>query len=195
MPDKANIEIVNESHGTENTTTLYNYLRAYICKMQGGKCTNLPRVSWLALLFTTMGSFIGIGTVSLLTHHYHVPLLVPSFGASAVLLYAVCQAPMAQPRNVVGGHIVSAVMGVAICQFLGNYWWTVALGVSLAILGMMATNTLHPPGGATAFVAVYTGQNYEFILAPVALGAVILVITALLVNNLHKERKYPEYWL
>lgn len=170
-------------------------LKAYLCKMRGGKCPNFPQLSLTTLLVTALGSFAGIGVVALLTSYFNVPLLVPSLGASAVLLYAACHVPMAQPRNVVGGHIISAIVGVLTYQMLGNSWWTIALGVTLAILAMMLTHTLHPPGGATAFVAVYTNQSYLYIFAPVALGALLLLVIALFANNLHSERKYPDYWL
>jgi len=168
--------------------------RSYLCKMKGGKCSSHPKYSTVALSVTALGSFAGIGLVSLLATYYNLPLLLPSFGASAVLLYATCHVPMAQPRNLVGGHLISAFVGVSVFQLLGDVWWAVALGVSLAILTMAVTYTLHPPGGATAFVAVYTQQNFDFVISPVGLGAVCLLIIALLVNNVSCERKYPDYW-
>ena len=166
----------------------------YLCKMKGGKCNSLSHMSMSGLLITALGSFCGIGLVAFLAQFYRLPLLLPSFGASAVLLYAACHVPMAQPRNVIGGHLVSALMGVIVYQLFGDAWWSIALGVTLAIVAMTVTYTLHPPGGATAFVAVYTGQNFSFILSPVGIGAVCLILIALIVNNLSSERKYPDYW-
>ncbi|MDA8233537.1 MAG: HPP family protein [Clostridia bacterium] len=109
--------------------------------------------SWREIFWTALGSFAGIAVVAFLTTRFRIPLLVPSFGASAVLLYAACHVPMAQPRNVIGGHFISALMGVGISYLTGLSWWSLALGVTFAIIGMMLTGTLHPPGGATAFVA------------------------------------------
>jgi len=169
-------------------------VKTYLCKMKGGKCTTASGVSTHGLLITSLGSFIGIGLVALLSSYYQLPLLLPSFGATAVLLYAACHVPMAQPRNVVGGHIISALAGVTVYQLFGGLWWTLALGVTLAIISMAVTNTLHPPGGATAFVAVYTGQDFGFVLSPVGLGAVCLILVALLVNNLSHRCRYPQYW-
>jgi len=166
----------------------------YLCKMKGGKCPTTGTVPLAQLLVTFLGSFAGIGLVGFLAEHYGLPLLLPSFGASAALLYAACHVPMAQPRNVIGGHTLSALVGVTVYQISGNAWWAITLGVTLAILVMALTHTLHPPGGATAFVAVYTEQGFGFILSPVALGVVCLVIIAMLVNNLSPQRKYPEYW-
>lgn len=169
-------------------------VKTYLCKMKGGKCRSLPKSSLSGLLCTALGSFIGIGLVAVLSVQYNLPLLLPSFGASAVLLYAACHVPMAQPRNVVGGHLVSALTGVLTYQLWGDQWWAISLGVTSAIVAMTVTRTLHPPGGATAFMAVYTKQNFAFIFLPVGLGAVLLIIVALLVNNLSSERKYPDYW-
>ncbi|WP_347491154.1 HPP family protein [Desulfoscipio sp. XC116] len=169
-------------------------LVTYLCKMKGGRCTSLPMFSISGLFVTALGSFAGIGLVAILSDHYHLPLLLPSFGASAVLLYAACHVPMAQPRNVVGGHLISALMGVTVYQVCGDAWWAIALGVTSAIVAMTLTRTLHPPGGATAFIAVYTAQDFGFIFSPVGLGALCLVLIALLVNNISTERKYPDYW-
>ncbi|MCL6611309.1 MAG: HPP family protein [Peptococcaceae bacterium] len=120
------------------------WTKAYLCKMKGGKCPNLPRMSWSNLLVTAAGSMAGLGLVS---------FLLPSLGASAVLLYGACHVPMAQPRNVLGGHLVSAFFGVSAYQLFGDAWWVIAIGVTLAILAMAVTHTMHPPGGATAFMA------------------------------------------
>ncbi len=169
-------------------------VRTYLCKMKGGRCADLPSVSVSGLMVTATGSIFGIGLVGALSAYHSLPLLFPSFGATAVLLYAACHVPMAQPRNVIGGHLISALAGVLTYHFLGGQWWSVTLGVTLAILAMTLTHTLHPPGGATAFVAVYNGQGFGFIVSPVGIGVLCLVVIAILINNLSRERKYPDYW-
>ncbi|ABO51446.1 HPP family protein+B94 [Desulforamulus reducens MI-1] len=167
---------------------------SYLKKMRGGNCPTFQAVDIRSHLITAVGSFLGIGLIALLNTFYDIPLLVPSLGASAVLLYSACHVPMAQPRNVIGGHLVSAMAGVVVYQWLGNQWWTIALAVTLAIFLMNLTHTLHPPGGATAFVAVYTSQSFTYIFSPVLLGATLLVIIAVLVNNFSHKRHYPNFW-
>jgi len=167
---------------------------SYLVKMKGGSRPNFEKVKMTNHFITALGSFLGLALVALLNNFYNIPLLAPSFGASAVLLYAACHAPMSQPRNVIGGHIISATIGVIIYQTLGTHWWTIALTVTLAIFLMSLTHTLHPPGGATAFIAIYTGQDFSFILSPVGLGAVLLIIVAVVVNNISSQRKYPDFW-
>lgn len=102
---------------------------------------------------------------------------------------------MAQPRNLIGGHLVSALVSVTVYQLLGRDEITIALAVSMSIAVMLWTRTLHPPGGATALIAVDTGQGYTFVLYPVLSGALIMLMVALAVNNLSKDRSYPRYWI
>lgn len=176
----------------------------YISKMKGG-ATSPPGVSGKELLWSWLGAVIGIGTCGYLSSKYFEPrdltLLIGSFGASAVLVYGAIKSPLAQPRNLVGGHILSGLVGVACYQLFGEtIWLASSMAVSLAIVSMLATKTLHPPGGATALIAVVGGPKihslgFFYAFLPAGTGAAILLIVALLVNNLSKDRKYPEYWI
>ena len=110
-------------------------------------------------------------------------------------------ARLAQPRNLVGGHVLSAIVGVTCFKIFGGHLWlAAAVAVATAIALMHATKTLHPPGGATALIAVIGGETihdlgYLYVLLPAGAGAVIMLIIALLVNNLSKNRRYPEFWM
>jgi CBS-domain-containing membrane protein len=107
---------------------------------------------------------------------------------------------LAQPRNLLGGHVLSAIIGVTAFQLLGGQpWLAAAMAVSTSIALMHLTKTLHPPGGATALIAVIGGESvhnlgYLYVVIPTALGASVMLIVALLVNNIPKARKYPEFW-
>jgi CBS-domain-containing membrane protein len=148
-----------------------------------------------------LGSFIGIGIIAYI-HSKIFPLndnlfLIGSFGASSVLIYGAIQSPLAQPRNLVGGHVVSALVGVTVFTFMPDILWiTAPLAVSLAIVFMQITKTLHPPGGATALIAVIgsekiKGLGYLYVLSPVLSGAVVLLLVAFIFNNVTKNRYYP----
>jgi CBS-domain-containing membrane protein len=162
-------------------------------------------VSAAEIGWSWLGAFLGIGIIAFANYRifekHDLLMIVGSFGASAVLVYGAIKSPLAQPRNLVGGHLVSALVGVACQQLLHpNLWLAAALAVSTAIAAMHATRTLHPPGGATALIAVIGGDRihslgFMYALFPVGGGAVILLAVALLVNNLPKSRRYPEYWL
>jgi CBS-domain-containing membrane protein len=168
----------------------------YITKMKGGRRTTpLLAPPSLDVFISWLGAFLGIGTVTVLSLVYKMPLLVASFGASAVLIYGVPDVPLAQPRNVIGGHFFSAVTAVIVYAVFGSNWWSIALAVALSIALMLVTNTAHPPGGATALVGVLSKAPPSFILTPVTAGAVILVAVGLLTNNLSPNRHYPRYWI
>lgn len=179
-------------------------LKEYFLKFKGGSQPP-PGVPLEEVFWSFIGSFIGIAACGYLSSFYFEPremtLIIGSFGASAVLVYAAIKSPLAQPRNLIGGHIFSGLVGVLSYQLIGEpLWVTGALAVSGAIALMLVTKTLHPPGGATALIAVIGGEKihrlgflYPFI--PAGLGALVLLFVALFVNNLARNRRYPEYWL
>lgn len=143
------------------------------------------------LLGTTIGCFCGLGLVSYITMQEHLPLLIASFGATSLLLFAFPSAAMAQPRNVIGGHVIAAIIGVSCYKLLGISWFSITLAATLAILFMMLTDTAHPPGGATALVAIMGEADYSFVFTPILFGAVILVCIAIIVNYFIPGRRYP----
>jgi len=169
-----------------------------------GHTQSPPRVGSVEILWSWLGSFMGIAAVGLihfkLLEQTSLMMIIGSFGASAVLVYGAIRSPLAQPRNLIGGHMLSAVIGVAAHQYLGALpWLAAAVAVATAIALMHATKTLHPPGGATALIAVIGGESvhrlgYLYVLMPTGLGAIVLMIVALLVNNLSPHRRYPEFW-
>ncbi|MFO7601245.1 MAG: HPP family protein [Candidatus Desulfacyla sp.] len=176
----------------------------YFGKMKG-HTQSPPRVGAAEILWSWIGSFLGIAAVGLI--HYNLldqtslTMIIGSFGASAVLVYGAVRSPLAQPRNLMGGHMLSAVIGVAAFQFVGGIpWLAAALAVSIAIALMHLTKTLHPPGGATALIAVIGGDSvhqlgYLYVFIPAGLGAFVMLIIALLVNNVAPKRRYPEFWM
>jgi CBS-domain-containing membrane protein len=179
-------------------------VRRYLGKAGGGG-QGPPGVDLKEVLWSFLGSLVGIGSCGYISAVWLEPrdltLIIGSFGASAVLVYGAIKSPLAQPRNLVGGHIISAFVGVLCYKLFGStLWLAAALGVSFAIAAMLATRTLHPPGGATALIAIIGSKQihdlgFLYVLLPVGAGTLILLFVALLINNLAKSRKYPEYWL
>lgn len=147
------------------------------------------------------GAFIGIGLIALVQSLFLPRMenvfLIGSFGASSVLIFGAIQSPMAQPRNLVGGQVISAIAGVTIAQLLPDILWATApLAVASSISLMQLTKTLHPPGGATALIAVIGSEKiqelgYMYVLSPVFSGTLILLLTALIFNNVTPNRRYP----
>jgi CBS-domain-containing membrane protein len=144
-----------------------------------------------SFLSATLG-ILAICEITTLVGH---PLLIGSFGASAVLLFGANDSPLAQPRNLVGGHLVSAAVAVVMVALFGSTPLSMAIGVGLSIFVMNLTHTTHPPGGATALIGVQGAVGTEFILLPVLAGALILLIMAIFTNNVVLHRSYPKHWL
>ena len=115
--------------------------------------------------------------------------LIPPFGASMVLVMAVHESPLAHPKNVLFGHIISAFSGVFVYSILGFSFLSVGLGVGLAIFLMMTTKTVHPPAGANPIIAILGAKGLDFIIMPVAAGAFFIVFFAIIYNKLLR-RKY-----
>jgi CBS-domain-containing membrane protein len=169
-----------------------------------GTTKSPPAVALTEIVWSWIGAFLGIASVAYI--HYNLIettdllMVIGSFGASAVLIYGAIKSPLAQPRNLIGGHVLSAIIGVVSYQLFHDYIWLAAsLAVATSIAVMHATKTLHPPGGATGLIAVIGsekvhGLGYLYVLMPVGLGAAIMLVIALLVNNLSKNRRYPEFW-
>lgn len=142
---------------------------------------------------TFTASFIGISLIGLCQSKYFglsdSLFLIGSFGASAVLVYGIPTSPLAQPRNVVGGHLFSAIIGVSVAKiFVGDIWFAAALAVATSIVVMQVTKTLHPPGGATGLIACLgspkiAALGYLYVVTPVLIGACALVLVAFLLNR------------
>lgn len=179
-------------------------LREYLSKMRGSTRGSPPRVSNGEILWSWIGAVLGMGLLAwvhrLLFVGTDMTLMIGSFGASAVLVYGATRSPLAQPRNLVGGHVVSALVGVTTWKLLHHDPSLAAsFAVATSIALMHLTRTLHPPGGATALIAVIGSDQihdlgYLYVLVPATVGPVLLLVVGLLVNNIPRSRRYPEIW-
>jgi CBS-domain-containing membrane protein len=169
---------------------------SYFAKWKGAKAySGIPYPKLRAVLISGLGAFIAVSILVYCTVDLKVLLFIVPFGASTFLVFAAPTAPFAQPRNVVGGHLISALVGVACYQLFGGTFWVAGLACGVATALMVATKTMHPPAGATAVVPVMTKLgSWLWPFYPTALGACVLVILGLIYNNLFKERTYPDYW-
>jgi len=173
--------------------------------MRGSTRGSPPRVSNSEVLWSWIGAFLGIMTLAWVQGLFFtgtdLTLMIGSFGASAVLVYGAVRSPLAQPRNLVGGHVVSALVGVTAWKLLQHTPGLAAsVAVATAIAAMHLTRTLHPPGGATALIAVIGsdqihGLGYTYVIVTATVGPIVLLLIALVVNNIPSSRHYPEIWL
>ena len=151
---------------------------------------------------STVGGFLGIFCIIFCSQWLLDPevavMIVPSMGASAVLLFAAPHAPFSQPWNVIGGHGLSAIIGVACWQWIPDFTVAASASVGLAIGAMYFARCIHPPGGATALAAVIGSEKlhdlgYAYAYEPILLNAVIMLLIAIAFNGLFRWRRYPAY--
>ncbi len=153
-----------------------------------------PRHGPLAIALAGVGGFLAIGALSLLSSSLGVTLLLGSFGASCVLVFGYPEAPFAQPANVIGGHVICTLIGLALLHLCGVHAWSLALAVGVSIAAMMATRTVHPPAGSNPVIVFLAQPGWNFILFPVLTGVLVLVLIAFLYNNAVRKATYPHYW-
>ncbi|OCL92594.1 HPP family protein [Arcobacter porcinus] len=168
-----------------------NYLKKFI----GQKERINDKSTLKEIVFTFIGSFIAIVTIGYLTKTYDNLLIMGSFGASCVLLFAFPKSPFSQPRNIIFGHFISSFVGLFFLHFLGNDYISMALALAVAIALMMATKTVHPSAGSNPLIIFLLASNWNYLIFPTLTGAILLVIVGLFYNNLHKNRVYPLYWI
>jgi len=161
----------------------------------GGSSEYQPRFSISQILFSYLGSFLGIAALAYLSIVSNYPLIAAPFGAAAVLVFAVPQSPLAQPRNLIFGNMIGGIVSLLMVYLFGSEPWVMALSVATAIKVMQLTKTLHPPGGAVALVGVMSEADLSFLFTPVLLGSIILLFCTLVFNNLMPNRSYPNHWL
>ncbi|MFM2141871.1 MAG: hypothetical protein RLZZ476_415 [Verrucomicrobiota bacterium] len=165
-----------------------------LTKFRGDSAALPPRAPGKAVALAFLGGFLAIAVIALLAQSLHVALVLGSFGASCVLVFGYPDVPFSQPRNVIVGHVLSTVIGLAFVHFCGPYWWSVALAVGSAIAAMMFTRTVHPPAGSNPVIVFLMKPGWDFALFPTLTGAVILVLVALFYHNLTRESRWPKYW-
>ncbi|HED12375.1 MAG TPA: hypothetical protein ENI62_01725 [Gammaproteobacteria bacterium] len=160
-------------------------------------------INYREKLLSTLGGFFGIYAILFISVRFLDPetavYVVPSMGASAVLLFAAPHAPFSQPWNVIGGHVLSAIIGVACWQWIADSTIAAAVSVGLAIGAMYFARCIHPPGGATALAAVIGSDKlhelgYGYVVTPILLNAITILLVAIAFNMLFKWRRYPAHW-
>lgn len=135
-----------------------------------------------------IGAFLAIGLLSFFDSAMSdVALLMAPFGATAVLVFGVPESPLAQPKNVIFGHLITAFVGVFFTQYIGVSPLTLALATGIAVSLMLVTKTTHPPAGANPLLIMLSGQGWAFLITPVLLGAVLIVLVGKSMQGLLKQ--------
>jgi CBS-domain-containing membrane protein len=146
---------------------------------------------WRTAGLSGVGGFLIIFLLAQLSTSLHAMLLIAPFGASCVLVFALPQSPLAQPRNLIGGHLISSAVGLLVLTVLGPGPLSLGLAVGLAITAMQLTGTLHPPAGADPIVVIMAKAAWPFLFAPVLFGALTIVVLAAGYHRWISKRSYP----
>jgi CBS-domain-containing membrane protein len=144
---------------------------------------------------SALGTGVALAAVGFIGELAAAPLLIAPLGATALLIFAVPGSEMSQPRNVLLGHLVAVVFGLAASRLIGAGWPAAALATTATVLVTQSIRALHAPAGATAMLAAIEVHDWRFIGLPVMAGAATIVIVALAFNSLVPGRRYPLRWL
>jgi CBS-domain-containing membrane protein len=148
----------------------------------------------LHLVGCAAGGGIAIGIMELFSMRAHFPLVAIPFATSIVLVMGSHEVDAAQPRALIGGHLLATLVGLLVVKVTGPQPWAAAMAVGLSIIAMHATRTFHPPAGIDPLVVVVNGMSWNFLLVPIAAGAFLLALFAFFWHNLVHHRSWPLRW-
>ena len=146
--------------------------------------------SILAALFST----ITIGALTYLTYKTTFGLfLIASFGSSMVLLYGYPESPFAQPKNIFFGHLLTALVGVIISNFVPlPIFLTIPIAVGLGVALMILFNVTHPPAGGNPIIVIIGSVSLDYLINPIITGSIIVLAFGIVINRFILKKKYPK---
>ncbi|WP_308377938.1 HPP family protein [Streptomyces sp. ISL-98] len=153
-----------------------------------------PRASWNVIAAATAAAVIGLVALVTVGKATGQVLLIPPLAASAALVYGAPALPLAQPRSVVGGQLLSAITGFVVLAVAGSSVWSAAVAGGLALGVMMIARTPHSPAAATAVIVAATAPDALVFLPLLALASVILVAVGVAAGRVKAQAAYPAYW-
>ena len=172
--------------------------RSYLDKLKGKRIrSGLPNPKWSEPFIVGLGGAIIIAILYLVSVEFNViQCFLAPLGASCALVVGAPAAPFVQPRNVIVGNVLSALVGLVVFRVFGQtVWWTLAVAIGVAMALMVATKTFHPPAAVTVLLPLLMNvTDFTWALAPVGVGSVIVVAIGILYNNIFTERQYPIFW-
>ncbi len=150
----------------------------------GARTRQLP---WTRALAAGLASFVTIFGLAQASNQLDQLLLIAPFGASCLLVFLLPYSPIAKPRNVIGGHVMAAAVGLLVLEAFGAGPLAYALGVSLAIALMALTGVVHPPAAGNPIIVIMTGAGWSFLLVPILSGAIVIVLAGMLFRRAGRE--------
>lgn len=155
-----------------------------------------PAAPSLRFIFlSSLGAGLAIAATGWLSLISGTPWLMAPLGASCVLAFGVPDSPLAQPRAIIGGHLIATLIGLVTLQLLGDSWIALAFAVALALAAMQLTRTVHAPAGADPIVVILAHAPFSYLVSPVLAGSLVIVAFAWAINNIQRPGTYPRYWI
>ena len=167
---------------------------SYLTKLKGSPAAIPPSPSMKEIIFIAIGAFLAASVIGFLAYYTKQPIIMGSFGASIFVLFVLPNSPFAQPRNVIIGHFITTLIGLIFYNLVSSDWWSMALALAFAIAAMQLLRVTHPPAGSNPFIVFLLGANWDYLWMPTVIGAILIVVVALIYNNISKDRSYPKYW-
>lgn len=137
-------------------------------------------------LVSGLGGALAIFIISVLGIILKNPILIAPFGASCVLLFALHDSPLAKPKNFVGSHIISSLIGLIMLYLFGKSYLVISIAVGLTIFLMVLTNLIHPPAGANPILIISTSANWNFLYINIVLGVIILLLSTFVYHRVRE---------
>lgn len=152
------------------------------------------RFSGSQIVLATIGVVVAVSALAFVASSTGALFMLGSFGASALLLFVLPEAPLSQPRSVLLGHLLASAIALGCLALFGPEWWAVGLATGTAIGCMMLTRTLHPPAGSNAIIVFLAKPGWLTFLGSTLFGAVLLIAIAFLYHRATRRHTYPLYW-
>ncbi|MDV2682865.1 HPP family protein [Alkalihalophilus lindianensis] len=174
------------------SSPLDGFIHTYIMKMKGEK-KSIPQVEMKEGAISATGGFLAIIIISAVAVLLGFPMVLGPMGASCLLVFAAHEGPFSQPRQILGGHLISTLAALSIWDIFGRNHLTIGITLAVILLLMLGLKMVHPPAAASGMVAINTQAGWGFLLT-IMIGALLIVVLSVLYNNLFKDRQYPRQW-
>ena len=169
-------------------------MRRLLTKMRGAGAAPPARPPFRIVGLAFLGCFLAVAVLALAADNLPSWVLMGTFGASTLLTFGYPDAAFSQPRNILCGHALGTLIGIACLTVGGHHWWSLALAVALTVAAMMLTNTVHPPASSNP-LAVFAAQGgWTMLIFPTLAGALLIIVLGLLYNNLVRQERWPRHW-
>ena len=139
-------------------------------------------------------SIITIGVLTVLTYKTSYGIfLIASFGSTMVLLYGYPESPFAQPKNIILGHFLTALIGIIFLNFVPlPIFLNIPVAVGFGVMFMILLKVTHPPAGGNPIIVIIGSVSFDYLLTPVLIGSIIVVLFGVIINKFLFKKEYPK---